>query len=65
MLLDMSYLDLPAPQTLMQGRFLTYGVQVEYLVTCSNELDQHPVQHLHLAAQGDLWGQALRVGLQA
>ena len=42
-----------------------YAVCIKYLVACSNELDQHPVQHLHLAAQGDLEGQALGVGLQA
>lgn len=37
---------------------------LSYLVSCSYELDQHPVKDFHLAAQADLWWQALRVCCQ-
>ena len=35
-----------------------------YLVASSYELDQHPVKHIHLAAQADLRGQAVGVHWQ-
>jgi len=37
---------------------------VSYLVSCSYELDQHSVKDFHLAAQADLWWQALRMCCQ-